>query len=87
MSTLLEQRFNATVTIEDEVKEEILRRASRAENGARILESVIDGQMLPPVSLLLLQQMAANESINSIYFGIKDNNFIAKVGDKECDLV
>ena len=87
LSTLLEQRFNATVTIEDEVKEEILRRASRAENGARILESVIDGQMLPPVSLLLLQQMAANESINSIYFGIKDNNFIAKVGDKECDLV
>ena len=87
LSTLLEQRFNASVTIEDEVKEEILRRASRSENGARILESVIDGQMLPPVSLLLLQQIAANETISNIYFGIKDNNFIAKVGDKECDLV
>ena len=87
LSTLLEQRFNASVTIEDEVKEEILRRSSRSENGARILESVIDGQMLPPVSLLLLQQIAANETISNIYFGIKDNNFIAKVGDKECDLV
>ena len=86
LTTLLEERFNATVIIENQVKDEILRRASRAENGARILESVIDGQMLPPVSLLLLQQMAANQEIKDIYFGMKDNRFIAKIGDSECDL-
>lgn len=86
LTTLLEKRFNAKVVVENEVKEEILRRASRAENGARILESVIDGQMLPPVSLLLLQQIAANKEIKDIYFGLKDNRFIAKVGEEECDL-
>ena len=86
LTTLLEERFNATVIIENQVKDEILRRASRAENGARILESVIDGQMLPPVSLLLLQQMSANQEIKDIYFGMKDNRFIAKIGDSECDL-
>ncbi|MDU8924528.1 type VI secretion system ATPase TssH [Pasteurellaceae bacterium LIM206] len=86
LTTLLEQRFNTRVIIEGNVREEILRRASRAENGARILESVIDGQMLPPVSLLLLQQIAANKEIKDIYFGIKDNHFFAKIGDSECDL-
>ncbi|WP_373819342.1 type VI secretion system ATPase TssH [Glaesserella sp.] len=86
LTTLLEKRFNAQVVVENEVKEEILRRASRAENGARILESVIDGQMLPPVSLLLLQQIAANKEIKEIYFGLRDNRFIAKVGEDECDL-
>ncbi|MBN6065339.1 type VI secretion system ATPase TssH [Aggregatibacter actinomycetemcomitans] len=85
--TLLERRFEAKVVIEDEVKKEILRRATRAENGARILESIIDGQMLPPVSLLLLQQIAGNKEVKDIYFGVKDNRFIAKVGDEECDLV
>ncbi|WP_109079367.1 type VI secretion system ATPase TssH [Aggregatibacter kilianii] len=84
---LLERRFDAKVVIEDEVKKEILRRSTRAENGARILESIIDGQMLPPVSLLLLQQIAANKEIKDIHFGIKNNRFIAKVGDEECDLV
>ena len=56
------------------------------ENGARILESIIDGQMLPPVSLLLLQKMSQNEEVKKIQFMIKDNKFVAKVGENECDL-
>ncbi len=44
--------------IEPEVTDEIMSRVTRAENGARMLESVIDGDMLPPLSLLLLQKMA-----------------------------
>ena len=57
LSNLLERRFEAKIIIDEQVKEEILNRATRAENGARILESIIDGQMLPPVSLLLLQNV------------------------------
>ncbi len=40
-----------------------MSRVTRAENGARMLESVIDGDMQPPLSLLLLQKMAANTAI------------------------
>ena len=86
LSNLLERRFEAKIIIDEQVKEEILNRATRAENGARILESIIDGQMLPPVSLLLLQKMSQNEEIKKIQFMIKDNKFVAKVGDNECDL-
>ena len=74
------------IIIDEQVKEEILNRATRAENGARILESIIDGQMLPPVSLLLLQKMSQNEEVKKIQFMIKDNKFVAKVGENECDL-
>ena len=63
LSNLLERRFEAKIIIDEQVKEEILNRATRAENGARILESIIDGQMLPPVSLLLLQKMSQNEEV------------------------
>ena len=86
LSNLLERRFEAKIIIDEQVKEEILNRATRAENGARILESIIDGQMLPPVSLLLLQKMSQNEEIKKIQFMIKDNKFVAKVGENECDL-
>lgn len=86
LSNLLKERFGANVTIDDMVKEEILNRASRAENGARILESIIDGQMLPPVSLLLLQHIANKNEINDIHFIVNNNEFSAKVGDMECSL-
>lgn len=83
---LLENRFNTTVYIDEAVKTEILARANRAENGARILESIIDGQLLPPVSLLLLQAVAKEEKIAHIQFLVKNHQFIAKVGEQECDL-
>ncbi|MFD0706794.1 type VI secretion system ATPase TssH, partial [Photorhabdus akhurstii] len=66
LDNLLRQRFNAEVTLSDDVVEEILQRATRAENGARMLESIIDGALLPPLSLLLLQKMAAGKQISTI---------------------
>lgn len=83
---LLESRFNAQVEIAEEVEQEILMRASRAENGARILESIIDGQLLPPISLLLLQAMASGQAVTDIQFFVRENTFIAKVGEDECIL-
>ncbi|HAU6441036.1 TPA: type VI secretion system ATPase TssH, partial [Citrobacter freundii] len=63
LDNVLRTRFNAEVVIAPVVTDEIMQRVTRAENGARMLESVIDGEMLPPLSLLLLQKMAANAVI------------------------
>ncbi|PHM62629.1 type VI secretion system ATPase TssH [Xenorhabdus ishibashii] len=79
LDTLLTQRFNAEVTISDEVSEEILQRATRAENGARMLESIIDGALLPPVSLLLLQKMAVGTPIKAIRLTVIEHEFHAEV--------
>ncbi|ENX5418807.1 type VI secretion system ATPase TssH [Proteus mirabilis] len=76
---LLKQRFNAEINVEESVATEILRRASRAENGARILESIIDGALLPPLSLLLLQYSARNEAISHIRLATENDEFIAEV--------
>lgn len=78
--TLLKERFGAEVVLDEEVAEEILRRANRSENGARMLESVIDGALLPPVSLQLLQRLAAGEPINRVRFFVADQQFVAEVG-------
>ncbi|QRN39274.1 type VI secretion system ATPase TssH [Pectobacterium carotovorum] len=77
--SLLQQRFGAEVIIEDEVPEEILRLANRSENGARMLESVIDGALLPPVSLQLLQRMSAGEPVSRIHFRVESGQFQTEV--------
>ncbi|KFN19999.1 type VI secretion system ATPase TssH [Aeromonas bestiarum] len=76
---LLKDRFGAEVVLEDEVAEEILRRANRSENGARMLESVIDGALLPPVSLQLLQRLSAGEPIKRVRFSVSERQFVAEV--------
>ncbi|REF26758.1 type VI secretion system protein VasG [Xenorhabdus cabanillasii] len=83
LDKLLSQRFNAEVTISDDVAEEILQRATRAENGARMLESIIDGALLPPVSLLLLQKMAAGIPIRAIRLTVTEHEFHAEVEEAE----
>ncbi|KXU78918.1 type VI secretion system ATPase TssH [Aeromonas enteropelogenes] len=76
---LLKERFGAEVVLEEAVAEEILLRANRSENGARMLESVIDGALLPPVSLQLLQRLSASEPINRVRFSVVDHQFVAEV--------
>ncbi|KAB7686296.1 type VI secretion system ATPase TssH [Plesiomonas shigelloides] len=79
LTSLLQSRFGAEVDIDPQVHEEILRRANRSENGARMLESVIDGALLPPVSLQLLQRLSAGESVRKVSFGVTAGEFIAEV--------
>lgn len=85
LDNVLRSRFAAEVIIEPEVTDEIMSRITRAENGARMLESVIDGDMLPPLSLLLLQKMAANTAIARIRLSATDCAFTADVEDVRDD--
>ncbi|NIH31299.1 type VI secretion system ATPase TssH [Hafnia paralvei] len=82
LDNVLRSRFNAEVVITPEVTDEIMNRVTRAENGARMLESVIDGEMLPPLSLLLLQKMAANAVITRINLVVTEGVFIADIEEK-----
>lgn len=81
LDNVLRSRFSADIMIEPEVTDEIMSRVTRAENGARMLESVIDGEMLPPLSLLLLQKMASNTPIASIRLSVSEGRFMADVQD------
>lgn len=81
LDNVLRTRFGAEVVITAGVTDEIMQRVTRAENGARMLESVIDGDMLPPLSLLLLQKMAANTAVARITLDVQDGAFTADVED------
>lgn len=81
LDSVLRHRFSAEVIIESDVTDEIMSRVTRAENGARMLESVIDGDMLPPLSLLLLQKMASSTGIALIRLSAAEGVFTAEVED------
>ncbi|AYO02910.1 type VI secretion system ATPase TssH [Vibrio parahaemolyticus] len=79
LETLFETRYGAKVVITENLIEEILRRATRSENGARMLEAIIEGELLPPVSLSLLSKLAEQAPIRSVRLDANEGEFIGEV--------
>ncbi|TFH85870.1 type VI secretion system ATPase TssH [Billgrantia azerbaijanica] len=69
----------AEVVLEPALAEAICDRATRSENGARMLESVIDGELLPPVSRALLERLARREPVSRVVLGVAAQGFTAEV--------
>ncbi|MBR9872048.1 MAG: AAA domain-containing protein, partial [Gammaproteobacteria bacterium] len=72
-------RYHTEVALEDGLVEAIRSRATRSENGARMLESIIEGELLPPVSLALLEKLAAREPVTKVTLGVNDGKFTGVV--------
>ncbi|ERP94913.1 ATPase AAA [Marinobacter sp. ES-1] len=75
----IKARYHTEVELEDGLVEAIRSRATRSENGARMLESIIEGELLPPVSLALLEKLAAREPVTKVTLGVEENKFIGTV--------
>ena len=72
-------RYQTDVELEDGLIDAIRSRATRSENGARMLESIIEGELLPPVSLALLEKLAAREPVNKVTLGVENAKFSGMV--------
>ncbi len=44
-----------------------------------MLEAIIDGQLLPPISLALLNKLVDKESISHVSMSVQDGEFIGEV--------
>ena len=79
LASQIRQRYHTEVELEEGLVEAIRSRATRSENGARMLESIIEGELLPPVSLALLEKLAAREPVTRVRLGVEDNRFTGTV--------
>jgi len=71
----IRDRYHTEVVMEDGLVEAIRSRATRSENGARMLESIIEGELLPPISLAFLEKLAAKEPVTQVTLGVSENKF------------
>ncbi len=79
LTRLFEKKYQADVVIEERLVQEILKRSTRAESGARMLESIIEGQLLPTISLSLLNKLVERKPINRICLDVQEGEFIGEV--------
>ena len=75
----IRDRYHTEVVLEEGLVEAIRGRATRSENGARMLESIIEGELLPPVSLALLEKLARREPVSEVRLAVADGQFTGQV--------
>lgn len=77
LQTQLADRYDATLIIAETVRNELKSRCIRHENGARMLDASIDGELLPSLSLAVLHRLAAGEPFAHATLQWDDRHFIA----------
>ncbi|MDG3821079.1 type VI secretion system ATPase TssH [Pseudomonas aeruginosa] len=58
----VDERYGASLDVETSVLEELRSRCARHQDGARMLDASLDGELLPPLSLAVLRRMARGEA-------------------------
>lgn len=73
-------RYKADLIIEESVRDELKSRCIRHENGARMLDASIDGELLPPLSISILQQLATGDVFATAKLVWDADKFVASIG-------
>lgn len=74
------ERYEAELSVDETVYNELKSRCTRHENGARMLDASIDGELLPPLSLAILNRLATGHSIATAQLSWDGERFAAAVG-------
>jgi len=70
-------RYGVKLELDEAIKEALKVRCVYKENGARMLDSSIEGELLPPLSLAVLQKMATKKPIQRAQLKIENEEFVA----------
>ena len=79
LQQLFDTRYDARLDIDAAAREELRSRCVRHENGARLLDASIDGELLPPLSLAVLQRQADGVPLRSACLHWRDSAFVASL--------
>ena len=74
-----DKRYDAPLEIDVAAREELRSRCVRHENGARLLDASIEGELLPPLSLAVLQRQADGVPLRGACLQWRDSAFMASL--------
>jgi type VI secretion system protein VasG len=69
----IEENHKIRLTYDDKLIDEVSRRCTEVESGARNVDNILTNSLLPDISRQILGRMAEGEKINDIHVGIGDD--------------
>ena len=75
LEKLVTERYKAQFTIAPNSLEHIEQQCEADANGARLVDAILEGQLLPPLSLALLQRIASGEKMTKIVLNFEEGEY------------
>ncbi|WP_109080758.1 type VI secretion system ATPase TssH [Aggregatibacter aphrophilus] len=75
LEKLVTERYKAQFTIAPNILEHIEQQCEADTNGARLVDAILEGQLLPPLSLALLQRIASGEKMTKIVLNFEKGEY------------
>ncbi len=73
----VQENHKISLTYDDKLIEEVAKRCTEVESGARNVDNILTNSLLPDISRQILGRMAEGEKLNSIHVGIgADGGFV-----------
>jgi type VI secretion system protein VasG len=73
----IEENHKISLTYDDKLIDEVSRRCTEVESGARNVDNILTNSLLPDISRQILGRMAEGDKINGIHVGIgEDGQFV-----------
>ena len=79
LEKLIAERYKATVTIAENILKHIEQQCEADTNGARLVDAILEGQLLPPLSLALLQRIASGEKMSNIAINFENGEYQVEI--------
>lgn len=79
LEKLITERYKATVTIAENILKHIEQQCEADTNGARLVDAILEGQLLPPLSLALLQRIASGEKMSNITINFENGEYQVEI--------
>jgi type VI secretion system protein VasG len=73
----IQENHKISLTYEDALIDEVARRCTEVESGARNVDNILTNTMLPDISRQILGRMAEGEKLHSIHVGIGEGGAFA----------
>jgi type VI secretion system protein VasG len=68
----IETAHDLSVTIEEPLLDQIAQRCTEAETGARNIDHILRGSLMPEVARALLERMAGSDQARRLTIGLDD---------------
>jgi type VI secretion system protein VasG len=68
--------YKAELEISSAVNDEIIRRCDNAASGARLIDAVINNNILPEISAMFLHAVMEKEALSKVFVDVSDQKFV-----------
>lgn len=79
----VEENYNATLNYTDAVRDEIIKRCGNMESGARLIDAVVNNELLPEISSEFLRNIMDGYKLRHVEIDVEKNRFVYRFDKRE----